>query len=318
MNLCDQILKILANGEPCSGAELGRRCQVSRTAVWKAIKKLQASGLQITADRQRGYQLQEAIELLDVDLIRSYLSTAQQARELHCFNGVDSTNTELLRSLAATTPRYCLAEQQTAGRGRRGNTWYSPFARNLYLSCHWRFYEAASALQGLSLYVAYHLVQVLEEFHPAEYKIKWPNDILCAGKKVAGILIECQGDLLGPTDAVIGIGINLSLSDKVLAENSDWQHIEAISSTPIQRNRLAAALIQCLDECLADFLKNKLSTLMPSWKKYDCLWQQPITYIEDGIKQQGIAKGIDAQGHLLVTNGSQLCKLTSGHVHTVR
>jgi BirA family biotin operon repressor/biotin-[acetyl-CoA-carboxylase] ligase len=149
------LLPLLADGEFHSGQELAGVLGVSRTAVWKQLEKLRELGLQIESVRGKGYRIRGGMELLEASRIEAGL-TADSRRllaELVVADVLDSTNAEVLRRMERGGPSglACVAEQQTAGRGRRGRQWVSPYAGNIYLSLGWEFAGGAAALEGLSL-----------------------------------------------------------------------------------------------------------------------------------------------------------------------
>src|SRR5690606_2947354 len=173
--------------------------------------------------RGKGYRLDEPLFLLDGAQIGAALTPANQARlaGLELLPSVDSTNAHVLRQLQAGTlalppgrSHACLAERQSAGRGRRGRQWVSPFGHNLYLTLLQRFDSGAASLDGLSLAVGVALVRALREWHIPHLALKWPNDLLCREAKLAGILIEISGDVTGQCQLLIGVGLNVKEKDR--------------------------------------------------------------------------------------------------------
>lgn len=202
MSINLQVLKKLSDGRFHSGESLGKLLGVSRTAVWKAMQTMQSEyDVQVQSVKGRGYRLSQPVELLDEQAIMANLAseTRQSLYKFDILPHVDSTNRYLMAaaSQGAAGGHLVLAEQQTAGRGRLGRSWVSPFGCNIYGSLLWRFNLAASELSGLGIVVAVALIHALSDYTDA-LEIKWPNDILFNGQKLAGILLEMQGEANGP------------------------------------------------------------------------------------------------------------------------
>ena len=170
------------------------------------------------------------------------------------------------------------AEQQTAGRGRRGRTWVSPLGRNIYSSTVWRFSAGASGLSGLSLAVGVAIVKALEALGYKGVGLKWPNDLLWQGKKLGGILIEISGDAAGPCHVVVGIGLNVSMSEQQAADDIDqpWIDLASISEQPIDKNAIAAALLNQLIPMLSTFEANGFEPLLQDWLERDAFLGRDI------------------------------------------
>lgn len=146
---------------------------------------------------------------------------------------IDSTNAEAMRQLEAGAGAglVCTAEQQSAGRGRRGRTWVSPFARNLYLSVAWRYHQGAAALEGLSLAVGVAVARALAANGLPAVQLKWPNDVIFRGAKLGGVLLEMTGDAAGVCQIVVGVGLNVAMPDSAaVAIDQAWTDIKSISA----------------------------------------------------------------------------------------
>jgi len=217
-----RLVNSLSAGESRSGETIAAELGCSRTAVWKHIESLRELGVGVEAVAGLGYRLAEPIELLDRQRITAGLSAGAQ-RDLASFqiiSTVDSTNAELQRMPAAEQHACAvLAERQTSGRGRRGRHWYSPFARNIYLSLGWRFDTGVGELGCLPLVVALAAGEALRLAGVTGHAIKWPNDILLNGRKLGGCLVEVQGDASGPCSAVMGVGINVNMPQSTAGTN---------------------------------------------------------------------------------------------------
>lgn len=300
-----EILSILADGEYHSGEEIGGYLGVSRAAVWKQLQKLESFELQIESLKGRGYCLVGGLDLLDSDRIRGLLSMeAERALgEFEIFSLIDSTN-----NAAATAIREgrgggycCLAEQQSAGRGRRGREWRSPFGRNIYLSQVWEFHAGASALEGLSLSVGLAVVRALTKFGVTGLGLKWPNDILYRDKKMAGILLEMQGDPSGVCQVIVGVGLNVDMSGANTADISQpWTDLAQVVGT-VDRNALVAELMSALYLAFQEFSVGGFAAHKDEWCRYDVFAGRAVkvqlgeTYIE------GVVAGLDRSGGLILT-----------------
>src|SRR5690606_4227607 len=215
-----------------TGDELGLRFGVTRAAIWKAVRKVSGSGLEVHSVRGKGYRLSEALTLLDAQQIRQQLSQNSRSaiHELELLSCVDSTNAHALRRIQAGSldlppagTYVCLAEMQTAGKGRRGREWVSPFGHNLYLTLVREFDSGASGLDGLSLVAGISLVKALQTWGFTGLALKWPNDLLWQGHKLGGILIEITGDVTGTCQVVIGMGLNLKQNPATMtAVDQPW------------------------------------------------------------------------------------------------
>lgn len=212
----ERLLQLLADGEFHSGRALGEQLNISRSAVWKQIQRLQALGIEVYSVKGRGYRIPHGIELLDRQAFESRLpeTVAQRLSLVEFHREVDSTNRLALDALRLGAPNALIAaEYQSQGRGRRGRTWISPYGSNLCFSMGWRFSAGVSALEGLSLSVGLALRNALVRLGGQGINLKWPNDLLVAGRKLGGILIEVRGDAAGECEAVIGAGLNVALPD---------------------------------------------------------------------------------------------------------
>ena len=315
------LVAALADGEPCSGSELARRFGVTRAAVWKRLSELREAGLPLAAVAGRGYRLALPLELLDADAIRSALPGAVRARygDIAVHWEIDSTSSELLRGAASRSDlAVCLAEQQSAGRGRRGRQWQSPLLCNVYLSVLKRFERGMGSLAGLSLAVGVAVARALERCGASALQLKWPNDVLAGDGKLAGILVELGGEFLGPCHAVIGIGVNLYLPEAVRAAIEQPVADLATLCAPLPpRNQVVAVLLDELARVLDMFAADGFAALRGEFEIRDRLRGRTITLSDaDGV-QHGQGAGVDARGALLLRQGDTMAAFDSAEV-TVR
>ena len=308
----DKILNALKDGKFHSGESLGELLGVSRTAVWKQLQQLEEIGLQVESVKGTGYRVVNGIDLLVKDDITVHLRdrNRNEPRSIELFQSLGSTN-KYLREQAEKSDcsgSVVLAERQTSGRGRRGKTWVSPFAANIYMSILWDFEQGAQALEGLSLAIGVAVRRALIELGLEDVRLKWPNDIYIGNKKLGGILLEMIGDPAGHCSVVIGVGINVSMPASI-AVNIDqpWTDCSSESDAPIARSRLAALLIDNIFDILNDFESLGFAGYRDEWQEADAFkgLQGTISTPRDSVS--GTVIGVDNRGAVQL-------KLMSGEV----
>ena len=215
--LRERLMGLLADGEFHSGERLAQSLGVSRTAVWKHLQAFGKLGLELHKVPKRGYRLAQPIDLLDAAAIKRRVSAEnrRKLRTLEVLLQTDSTNSRLLAvtDLPAGKVDVCVAEHQSAGRGRRGRDWVAPFGGGICFSLGWVFPEPPKQLSALTLAAGVAVLRALECCGARDIQLKWPNDVLFANRKLGGILCELRAEAGGPAYVVIGIGLNVRLSD---------------------------------------------------------------------------------------------------------
>ncbi|MBY0577852.1 MAG: biotin--[acetyl-CoA-carboxylase] ligase [Burkholderiales bacterium] len=306
------MLRILSDCRFHSGEDIAKTLDVSRASICNAAKTLEAAGLEIDRIRGRGYRMSKALEWLDRGKI---LSLAGSPFEIEICDIIDSTNSELLR---ANGPhgRIVAAEMQTNGRGRMGRAWHASPGGALTFSISWRFDRGAGFLSGLSLAVGVALVRAMKTCDIEGISLKWPNDMLYSFHKLAGILIEVKGDMLGPTTAVIGIGINFRLSGKV-RENIDQAVID-LESIPCRqpgRNALFAAILRELEGALDAFETGGFEAFRQEWTAHHAYHMKPVRMkLPSGKVEEGIVAGVSERGEILLDTARGRLAFSSGEV----
>jgi len=294
-----ELITTLADGRFHSGQALGELLGVSRAAVWKHLQKLQALGLEVESVKGRGYRLPGGIELLDKARIGDALApqVRKRLREILIFQSLDSTNTRVASLGEEGAAVVCLAEQQSGGRGRRGRSWSSPFGRNIYLSLGWSFEGGAASLEGLSLAVGIALRRALGN-HP-EVRLKWPNDLLFEGRKLAGVLIEMQGDPSGHCQVVIGVGINLGMAGRERVEiDQPWADAQELGA--FSRNGLVADVLNALVPALDEFSGRGFAAFHDEWQQGDACIGKPVRLLTPALEIRGVARGVAANGAICI------------------
>ena len=297
------LLKLLKDGRFHSGEALGSALGVSRSAIWKQLQHLEAElNLPIHKVRGKGYQLASPLVFLSAKEIE--VKAPSLTWPVHISDSIDSTNAEALRlvSVGCAAPFLVLSEQQTAGRGRRGRKWVSPFAQNVYYSLVLRTEGGLRQLEGLSLVVGLAVMQALRELGVQGAALKWPNDVLVGQKKIAGILLELVGDPADICHVVLGIGINVNMQ-KSADVDQQWTSVQLETGSPVDRNRLVAQLGLQLQSYLDRHKAFGFAALQEEWEQ-NHLWQGRAVSLIAGVNQiDGIVLGIDHQGALRLNVG---------------
>ena len=298
------LLDLMSDGEFHSGEWLGQQLGVSRAAVWKSLNKLESDGYPLQRIRGRGYRAPRGVSMLDAGKLRTNLAVGFEDRwEWVVCTDIDSTNAEVHRRLSRGAPRRiaCISEQQVSGRGRRGRSWASPFAQNIYLTLAEPFESGAQGLEGLSLVVGLALVEALEDAGYRNCALKWPNDILLDGRKLAGVLIEIAGDLSSECVAIIGVGINVLMTRSAGIAQQWTSLLLSRQEGELDRNRLIALFVNRLGASLEIFRQDGFAPFAERWTKRDAWAGLPVRVISGETVIEGINVGVSSAGALRLT-----------------
>lgn len=313
-----QLLKLLADGDLHSGEELGAQLGVSRTAVWKRLASWRKRGLAIDVIPGKGYRLPAPLECWQKERLLQGISVSARSliHELVIEESVGSTNDVVLARLRCDKAAgvICLTEEQTAGRGRRGREWLSPFGVNFYGSVGWIFSEI-SVIEGLSLAVGVAVVHALRRYGMGNAQLKWPNDIVVGDAKLGGVLIELQAEADGPCHVVIGLGLNLRLPEGTsVALGRRVTDVCSETQQPLRRNELGSLLLDELLLLLRDYPLHGFFGIRDEWQGYDAL--RDMNVVVTGIDKElsGIARGVDAHGALKIETSQGVVELHGGEV----
>lgn len=319
----EMVLAFLAEAgdEFVSGEAISDKLGLSRAAVWKHVNALRGQGYRIDAVPARGYRLVEIPDRLGALELKPLLSTHDLGQVLHCHEAVPSTN-DVAKQLAeegAGDGEVVIAEAQTAGRGRRGRAWVSPPRKNLYLSAIIRPDLPPQRAPEVTLVAS---VAVCEAVRQAgvDALIKWPNDVIVNGRKVAGILLEMAAEMDRVQWLVIGIGVNLNGGPGDLPDDlRDTATSVAVErGEPVPRALFAAALLGGLEAWLDRHAAEGFAPIRDAWRSLSgTLGREVRAWMPDG-EITGVAEDIDESGALLVRGAAGLTKIVAGEVQLLR
>jgi len=320
------LLRLLVEGKFYSGEMLAQRLGISRASVSNALRNVDALGLVLYSVRGKGYCLPHPPHWLNAATILHYLkqnNSAAHPFQIEILEQTPSTNTLLLQRAkisevngGASSGTVLVAEWQAGGRGRLGRQWHSGLGNALTFSLLWRFECGLSGLSGLSLAVGVALIRALKKCGIQDAQLKWPNDVLAKESKLAGILLEAQGDMLGPSAVVIGIGMNIYIPQSI--KEKIGQPIisltELIEHTP-DRNQLLAIMLAELQAVLQQFSALGFAALRQEWQSYHALQGQEVTLtLPDGSTVRGTARGVTDSGTLRLETAQGMREMNAGEI----
>jgi BirA family biotin operon repressor/biotin-[acetyl-CoA-carboxylase] ligase len=321
------LLRQLADGEFHSGEDLAAKVGLTRARVSQVLKDAGVAGLALERVKGRGYRLLEAPDFLDVRKIRARLSELADARgvplpiAIEVVDQIESTSSELRRRAQRRDVHQVAlaAEWQTAGRGRRGRAWTAIAGGSLTFSLGWKFEQGAGFLAGLSLAVGVAVVRALEAEGFKDVALKWPNDLIHRHLKVGGILIELNGDALGPTTTVIGVGLNVRVPPAARKDIpvpiTDLASVAGRKAPPIDRNRLLAALLAELAAVLQLYAIEGFTPFAAEWQHRHAYQGKAVrVLLPDGATVTGKVAGVDASGALVLADGPRRARFLSGEI----
>ncbi len=312
-----QLVVILSDGQFHSGEYLAEQLGVSRTAIWKLINKLQSWQIEIFAVRGKGYKIPDGLSLIDSEYLhKSVLGRAKLFSEIKVLPTVDSTSTYLTQwwKKQPGPGKICISEHQTAGRGRKGRKWVSPFGANLYFSIGLNLPMGLSALGGLSLAVGIGLTKMLNKLTSKKVSLKWPNDLLVDGAKLAGILVEASGDSTDNSFLNIGIGINWDMVGQGEEIDQPWTNLKSILQDKIERNKVLADILLEIDSLLDQYIEQGFDGFRKDWAEQSAFYGRPIViHTRNGIVS-GVETGVDKSGAITIKTSEGEKSFYSGEV----
>lgn len=318
-----QLLSMLADGEFHSGEMLARRLGVSRASVFNALAEVGKYNVVLQRIRGRGYRLARPWLRLERDEVVRWLGAEAGQFDIEILPQAASSNALLLQRAGsgvatggAPSGSVLAVELQTAGRGRMGRTWHSGLGNALTFSLLWRFACGLNALSGLSLAVGVALVRALGRLGAQGVRLKWPNDILTAQGKLGGVLIEAQGDMLGPSAVVIGIGLNCTLPIELVRRiDQPACGLDDVCAALPTRNQLLATVLQEMAFVMRQFEQGGFAPLRNEWESYHFHQSSPVSLrMADGKTVSGIACGVNVNGELCLETTQGVQRFNSGEV----
>lgn len=310
------LLALLSDHQIHSGESLAKQLGVSRTAIWKQIKKFVADGLEVKTIRGQGYQLVSVVDPLDeCKILRRLPVEFREKVELSIIAEVDSTNAEVARQVpyAGGLVPIVLADAQTLGRGRRGRSWSSPKGQNLYMSMGLTFRGGFEVLEGLSLVLGVAVARALHALGAEGAGLKWPNDLFVEGCKFGGILVEIQGELQqGQIQVIAGIGINVHMKE---AEEVDqpWVSLSGYwSDQPWKRSDLAAEIIREVLGSVDRFERGGFEVFRDEWQERDVFFGKPLLARDGDLGGEGA--GVDSAGNYQLKTDGGIVSVRAGDI----
>jgi BirA family biotin operon repressor/biotin-[acetyl-CoA-carboxylase] ligase len=310
------VLRRLADGKFHSGTDIAAQLKLSRSRIWQALEHCAALGVEVFRVPGRGYRLASPLTLLDAQKVAALCEV--DAWTVRVVDAATSTSTTLLHQAQERDVHgeALAAELQHAGRGRLGRAWHSALGASLTFSLGWRFTQGVGALSGLSLAVGLAVARAVERVGAQGVRLKWPNDLLIAGRKCGGILIEVQGDALGPSTTVIGIGLNLSGAARLSQETG--QEVADLTQAGLaepDRNRLLALLLDELAQGLDRFARVGFAPDQADWNRRDAYRDAHIRLSGAGRTIiEGVAQGVDESGALVLRTHRGRERFVAGEV----
>nr|WP_235945849.1 biotin--[acetyl-CoA-carboxylase] ligase [Saccharibacillus alkalitolerans] len=308
-----------AAGRYLSGEEISRRLGVSRTAVWKQIRRLKDAGYVFDASPKLGYRLSASASALDARRIESGLSTERFGRHLTVLAKTDSTQTEAEKRAREGAPEGTLvvAEEQMSGRGRQGRVWHSPPGRGVWMSAVLRPEGPLTAVPQLTLLAAVAVCRAIRTVSGVEAGIKWPNDLLADGRKLCGILLEAVIEDGRVRHCIMGIGIDANLEESDYPEElrDKVTSLRRESGAEVDRSALIAAVMNEFEALYALYAESGFDPIRSLWESLSVTLGREISVRDARGERRGIAHSLGTQGELMMqTENGAVVPVYSGDI----
>jgi BirA family transcriptional regulator, biotin operon repressor / biotin---[acetyl-CoA-carboxylase] ligase len=298
----------------------------SRVSVWKAVSQLKDIGVEVFSVRNKGYRVPSSLSILNEKQIQHELGEIAQFINFELIHVIESTNSYLMQRANEKPHATVVATNfQTKGKGRRGRLWQSHLGESLAMSILWKFSKGASQLSGLSLVIGIALQRAMRKIGIQNSFLKWPNDLLVKVEdsyyKIAGVLIELQGDMESRSSAVIGIGLNYQLSDRLRKKiDQPAMGIKALLDQELHLNQLIAIVIREIIKILSDFDQQDFLSFKQEWLTYHAFDKKPISFLKaNGESVKGQVFDLGADGSLIIEKDSgEHESLLSGEVSQIK
>lgn len=345
-----ELLRALNDQYPCSGEMLAEQFGVSRHRITALIKEIEQSGIPVEHVPRKGYRLQQTIVPISLSLWEKAClalgATAVEkpenaksrtvalripSSERHAFDVheltlehvdcVDSTSSTLIRRLpsAAIHGHALVAEWQSSGRGRQGRPWFGIPGGSLMFSLGWHFEHNRAFLSGLPLAMSLAIARALEKEGFSGIQLKWPNDLVHHFRKLGGILVELSGDAQGPTQAVIGVGINITFPKQARADISQAvADLSGVNDQPPDRNLLLTRILLEMIEALALYAQQGFAAFSEEWQMRHAYQHRAVRLSLPDRQSEicGTVAGVDDDGALLLNEerGNEMSRYTVGEI----
>ena len=295
----ERILERLLAGETVSGQAISAELGVTRAAVWKQIEQLRALGFVIESQGKQGYRLLSCPDSLMAPVIARGLQTRWAGRQIVYLPSVDSTNRRARQLAAEGAPHGTLviADEQTAGRGRRGRGWISPAGEGVFMSLILRPQSHPSEVARLSMQTALAVALSIAQTTGLDARIKWPNDIVCGGRKVCGMLLEMNADEQTVHDVVAGVGINVHQTAFAPEIAQSASSLDLLCGESVSRAALVRAFLEAFEA--ADALTAR-GGLMDAYRACSATLGQRVQVIAPAGSFTGTALAVTDSGSLIV------------------
>ncbi|MBN1368309.1 MAG: biotin--[acetyl-CoA-carboxylase] ligase [Dehalococcoidales bacterium] len=316
------ILNILQQEKHISGENLGKRLNISRTAVWKHINELRRRGYKIESSPRSGYSFIKNTSLLLPEEISPGLQTSVMGKHIKYYREISSTQDIAARMAheGAAEGTIVIAETQSKGRGRMGRQWVSPFEGGIYLSLILRPKLLPSQIMQIPLIAGLALARAITHILPLQPAIKWPNDITIGRKKVAGILTEMSSEIDGVNYIILGVGINVNTPATLLAEQTAGIGTSFIGECGkyTSRVRLVQSFLNEFELIYQKYLDSGFGSIRKDWQVYDTTIGARVRVKSGNRNIEGRAIDIDDNGFLLVkTDKGSINRIINGDVFII-
>jgi BirA family transcriptional regulator, biotin operon repressor / biotin---[acetyl-CoA-carboxylase] ligase len=308
----EQILFLLRQKKEAhiSGEEISQTLNISRSAVWKQIKALRTAGYMISAEPSKGYSLDASPDTLHPSEIRNGMKSLLIGRKIQSLMETVSTNLSAFRLAeeGAEEGTTLIADFQSGGKGRLGRVWTSPQGVNLYCSVILRPDIKPVAAPQLTFLSAVAVARAIERLTDLKPRIKWPNDILIEGKKVAGLLNEMSAETDKVNFVVLGIGVNINMGTEQFPVDLRHPATSLFIETgkTVSRTAFTRVLLEELDDLYREFIREGYAPVRKEWLKKSRLEGALVTVTDGGSQRSGRVRGIDEYGALILESGEQI------------
>ena len=291
------------SGGYISGQQICEKFGVSRTAVWKVIRRLQEEGYQVEAVRNKGYRIVDSPDVMTEEELKSLMRTRWAGRNIVYYKETDSTNLRIkqLGDEGAPEGTLAVADSQSAGRGRRGRTWDSPAGSSIYMSVLLRPRILPDRAPMLTLVMACSVAEGIMDCEDVKVQIKWPNDIIINGRKLVGILTEMSTQIDYINHVTVGVGINVNMTEFPEEIRGTATSLRLETGHVVKRARLIAAIMERLEQNYGIFLQTEdMSGLMEKYSSLLVNQGKEVMVLGAKEEYKAYAVGINNTGELIV------------------